>query len=401
MSIETVPYPEPTSPRGAKQTRPDAALANLEFLAGGVAHDFNNLLMGVLGHAELAAMATGDPAAQRHHLTEIVTAARRATVLTEQLLAFSGHGRLHMEPLDLTPELERLIRNLVAEIPGTVRLGTALEQGLPPVRVDRRQIALALRSAVQNALEAMDGREGTLRVSSRLETLGASECLRLGLRHTIPDGDYVVLEVSDDGPGVAEAIRDTAFEPFVSSHGPGRGLGLAAVDGILRSHHGSAGLINHADGGARLSMVLPVDTGHLLPGSAPAGASPPAGDEAPNTVLLVDDDDTVREATAAMLEILGLSVIGASNGRQALQILQRTRARIVLVLSDAMMPELTGVEMLESIRSSGDEVPVLLSSGFAADDVLLGIERLSPDGFIKKPYRFADLKEAVLPLVNR
>jgi two-component system cell cycle sensor histidine kinase/response regulator CckA len=382
---------------------PDDArrLASLEFLAGGVAHDFNNLLMGVLGHAELASMTSGDAAAIRHHLNEIIAATRRATGLTEKLLAFSGNGRLHLEPVDLSPTVARLLGELIRHVPNSIRIATRLEPDLPQIRADRLQLGLALRSAVRNAVEAVAPRPGTLQVTSRRTTLQGEAHVELGFRRPLPDGHYVLLEVEDDGPGVDEEILSSAFEPFASTRGPGRGLGLAAVDGILRSHHGAAALVNVNGRGARLTMAFPANGDLEVAEPRPVGRRPimSDGDRRP-TVLLVEDDDTVREATSAMLEILGLAVIGADNGRRALEILGRTGTRIDLVLTDAMMPELSGLEVLEAIRTTDNTIPVLLSSGFDEKDLVVGLDRLRPQGFIKKPYRFADLKEAVLTLVS-
>jgi PAS domain S-box-containing protein len=356
-------------------------LESLGVLAGGVAHDFNNLLAVILGNAALLEERMADDDA-RGRLRRVVAAGRHAEALTDQMLAYAGKSLAELAPLDLSAlvvETEDLLR---ASISKGCRLELALAERLPPVMGDPTRLRQVLLNLATNASEAIGERGGRVRVRTAVVEAGAADLADAFGVSERREGPWVLLEVCDDGPGIAEPLRGRIFEPFFSSKGTGRGLGLAAVLGIAGSHGGLVRVDEANGGGTRIRMLLPPSP-RPLGEAAPRADEPPASGEA-GLVLVVDDDEAVREIAQALLEKAGIRVETADGGEAALT---RVRAGGVdTVLLDLVMPDLPGAEVLRRLAAERPELPVVIASGWkrelASDRIVEG----SAFAIVQKPF---------------
>ncbi|RMG16522.1 MAG: PAS domain-containing hybrid sensor histidine kinase/response regulator [Planctomycetota bacterium] len=377
-------------------------LESLGLLAGGLAHDFNNILMGILGHANVARHALEKQEAPDPTLLEaceqIEALSRQAGDFCKQLLAYSGQGRLERRPLDLGELVRETAAMLGVALPKAARLELELADSVPPVEGDRVQLQQVLMNLVTNAAEALRRGKGTVRIAvDRVElSLADTEGLVLGSAGLEP-GPAVRLCVEDDGVGMNAETRARLFDPFFSTKFTGRGLGLAAVLGIVRSHGGGLRVDSRPGAGTRFSLYFP-----------PAGATPaPVAVPRPpelradgGRVLVVDDEPVVRRVARSMLEILGFEVLEAVDGEEALGFLAGACDDLRLVVLDATMPGLSGLEVLERLRERCPELPVVLNSGFneAGFEVLAGCE--GPVHFLQKPYTLEELSAVLDELLG-
>jgi PAS domain S-box-containing protein len=365
-------------------------LEGLGVLAGGIAHDFNNLLAGILGNASVALgdLPEGHPA--REPLHDVIQDARRATSLTRQMLAYAGRTTPTPEPIDLSEQ----VRALEPELPRDerVRLALRLEGALPPVRGDADQLRQALLALVANAREALPERSGSLIISTRLVELSDQEGSELDAGTALPAGWYAQLEVTDDGAGMDEATKQRAFDPFFSTKFAGRGLGLAAVLGIVRAHRGGVRLRSASGKGTTVTLYLPLasETGRPRP-------PPPRleGRVAPHGVLIVDDEPQVRAAARRLLQSHGHQVSEASGGGEAVRVLRSSDGGIGVVLLDLSMPGPSGAQIFRELREVEPHVRIILCSGYPREVAAaqMGVPQLS--SFLAKPYTPEELLEQV------
>ncbi|HEU4951849.1 MAG TPA: PAS domain S-box protein [Holophagaceae bacterium] len=358
-------------------------LESLGVMAGGVAHDFNNLLTGILGHADLALAGAAEAPALRAHLDALRAAAVRAAELTRQLLAYSGKGVFELRRLDLSALVEDTLRLLEVSVPKAVSLKLSLDRSLPPIQGDPTQLRQVLMNLVINAAESMEGTEGTVRVSTTLETVGRGP--QEGFQGaTLHPGPHVVLQVADTGCGMDEATLARIFEPFFSTKFTGRGLGLPALLGIVKGHGGALRVKSTPGEGTLFTLWFPVSEGEVEPLRPPSGGH--AGVAGSGLVLVADDDAGVRAVARQALEMRGYHVLEAADGAEALDHLRLEGPRVALVLLDATMPNLSGESTLREIRALLPDLPVLLSSGHDEQATLARFRTLAPDGFLAKPY---------------
>ena len=362
-------------------------MESIGVLAGGIAHDFNNLLTGVLGNASLAldSMPEWDP--NRSLIQALMVSATQAADLTRQLLAYAGKGRFIVRPINLS-ETVRQVSNLVrSSVPATIAIDFDLDEEIAAAEADAGQIQQILMNLVLNASEAIGERPGRITILTRTRNLDAAaiEQSRLGL----PEGAYVCLEVQDTGPGMDEATMGKIFEPFFTTKFTGRGLGLAAVHGIVRAHKGAVLVDSQPGNGARFTVLLPAaDAVASRKPEMPARVQSSAGE---GTVLVVDDEEAVRSVVKATLERHGYRVLQAGNGIEALEIFEQAPHQIAVVLLDLTMPLMSGEETLHRLRAIRPDVPVLLSSGYNQIEVIQRFTGQGLAGFIGKPYSAATL----------
>jgi two-component system, cell cycle sensor histidine kinase and response regulator CckA len=372
-------------------------LESLGILAGGIAHDFNNLLVAVLGHADLALASLPQTTPAQHHLEEIRRAAQRASELANQMLAYSGKGRFVVRRLQLNDVVGEMGQLLQAAIPKKVRLHYDLANGLGVVEVDAAQIRQVVMNLVTNAAEAIGDHPGTITLATRMQHVDAAYLQRTSVTQSLPEGEYIFLEVSDNGCGMDAITRERMFEPFFTTKFRGRGLGLAAVLGIVRGHGGTITVFSEPGQGSCFKVLLPARRGEAptaqpQPVKAAATAAPLRG-----TVLLVDDEEIVREAAGQMLEHLGFTVLVAVDGAEALGVFRRCREEIRLVLLDMTMPLMDGQETFRELRSLAPDVRVLLASGYNEQDAtshFVGVDK-GLAGFIQKPFALVDLEAKI------
>jgi PAS domain S-box-containing protein len=373
-------------------------LESLGLLAGGVAHDFNNLLVAILGQTALGLSRLPADSPSRANLEKAVRAAERAADLTRQMLAYSGRGHFQVTTVDLNALILDNLHLFEAAVPKNVRLRSELEPSLPWIDADVGQIQQVVMNLITNAAEAIGDRPGTVTVTTGHRVVGrGDEALWRHTGEPLAPGTYLTLEVQDDGQGMAPAVRERIFDPFFTTRFTGRGLGLAAVLGIVRGHKGGLQVESEAGKGTLFRLVFPRSQRSPV---AREPATPPAL-AAAGTVLVIDDEEVVREAVADALESEGIRYRLAPDGASGVSVLREHRREIGLVLLDLSMPGRSGEETFAELRKVDDRVPVVLSSGFAEEEARRRFAARDLAGFLQKPYRFptlvAEVKRCLRP----
>ncbi|MBX7191030.1 MAG: response regulator [Sandaracinaceae bacterium] len=355
-------------------------LESLGRLAGGVAHDFNNLLTVIMASLSLAGdeLQSGPAKAE---LSTARSAADRARELTRQLMAFARRQVVELSVVELHAhlgELGPMLRRLLGE---DVELVLRLDPDAGAVRVDASQIEQVLVNLAVNAREAMP-RGGRLEIETAAEVIDAAR----GASLDVAEGSYVVIRVRDTGMGMDEHTRARAFDPFFTTKADGTGLGLASVFGIVRRLSGAIVLDSELGRGTEVSVYLPRVEEHVRPSAeAPRAAAHGAGQR----ILLVEDDDLVRSAGARILARLGYRVEVAAHGAQALEILAAASTPFDLLMTDMIMPGMTGVELADEVRRIQPGIAVLVVSGYADVDN----EQLAGHTYLQKPYSLETLSQ--------
>ena len=342
-------------------------LKSLGVLAGGIAHDFNNLLTTVLGNADLALDQLPEDSPVRKSIQRIDTAVRRGAELTQQLLAYSGKGAFVIKPVDLS--------RMVGELGGLLGVSTSkkaivhyeLADGLPAVEADAGQLQQVVMNLMTNASDALTDRGGTIHLRTGVTEL--PDCGTGGSADDPPAGGcYVFLEVADDGVGMDDEVRSRIFDPFYTTKLSGRGLGLAAVQGIVRGHRGGLRVESQPGKGTVVTVLLPASDAEAVERAPGVPALP--DDLGGGTILVVDDEDGVRELATTVLQAAGFTVIGARDGREAVERFNERPDEITLVLLDLTMPRMSGQEALAEIRRIRPAARVVLSSGYPESDAV-------------------------------
>ena len=373
-------------------------LESLGVLAGGIAHDFNNLLVAILGYTELALLELSPASPARDHLKEIETASHRAADLCRQMLAYSGKGRFVVEPLDLSEVVREMTHMLEVAISKKAGLQYHLASQLPTIQADATQIRQVIMNLIINASEALGDQAGIIRLTTSVIRCDRAYLRDFALTDELAEGDYVWIEVSDTGCGMDERTRARIFDPFFSTKFAGRGLGLAAVLGIVRGHKGTVKVYSEIGKGTTFKLLFPASaasTDQLRP-------VPPAVEEwqGKGLMLLVDDEASVREIGQKLLERLGFTVIIAPDGRQAVEIFRERASDITCVLLDLTMPEMDGEETFRELRRLRSDVRVVLSSGYSQQDVTQRFAGKRLAGFIQKPYSLKQLRRTLQRVIE-
>jgi PAS domain S-box-containing protein len=375
-----------TERRAAEEAlRRAAKEESLSVLAGGVAHDFNNLLAAILGHASLALKQLPPGGAARRHVEKAAAAVERASDLTRQMLAYSGRGHFVVRPTDFNALVRENLPLLEVALPKNVRLEAVLDPDLPPVEADVGQIQQVLMNLVINAAEAIGARGGRVAVVTSTREVSPHDVgLWRASGHPLAPGRYVSLEVQDDGPGMDPGTVDRIFEPFFTTKFTGRGLGLAAVLGVVRGHRGALSVDSGAGRGTVFRLLF-------APGRRDAGAG--AGATAipvrtePVTLLLVDDEEVVRDMVSEVLASEGVNVLCAADGARGVEIFRERKDEIDVVLLDLSMPGLSGEQTYARLHEIDPGVKVILSSGYDHHEATRRFGAGGLTGFIQKPYR--------------
>ncbi len=372
-------------------------LESLGVLAGGIAHDFNNLLSGILGSIDLASSELIPESSLSLSLTLARECAERASVLCDQLLAYSGRGRFVVNPMSLTTLVEELRPLLEVSVVNKPRLTFELEPNLPLVDIDAAQIRQVILNMVMNAAEATPSGTGHVMVRSSVADMGREELSTCILGDDLPPGRYVALEVVDNGCGMDQTTLSRIFEPFFTTKFAGRGLGLPALLGIVRGHRGAIQVVSNEGHGSVFRVLLPINRRR----SSMASAASPTWWHGRGCILFADDEPPVRTVGRRILERLGFHVVLAQNGRMAIDEFARRADEISLVILDLTMPEMTGDQALTEIRRLRPQVPIVLTSGFGEEEVLERLSNVTIDGFLKKPFRVEDFSNLVRTVLER
>ncbi len=365
----------------------DRRLESLGLFAGGIAHDFNNLLLTVIGNTTLIKRDVPFDSPLQDRLGQIEQAAKKAAELTDQILAFSGRSSFRPEQVDLERLLERVLgdlRTLTRE--ADVRL--EIEKRPIKIQADSCQLRRLVANLVGNSIEALNDPSGQVRVRAG-EVDVDSVSLNLDyLGDQVAAGRYAFIEVVDSGCGMDTDTQQRVFEPFFTTKFTGRGLGLPAVLGIVRAHGGTLNIYSEPDRGTRVRVLLPLETG-----TRPRGRPRETVERDRGIVVIADDEPDARRVATVMLEQAGYRVIGAGDGREAVDIVSRHPDEVKAVLLDMVMPRMTGEEAVRTLRESGCSVPVILSSGLIDVEALerLGMYEGSRIRVLQKPFARAEL----------
>ena len=377
----------------ASERRAEGAerMESLGVLAGGVAHDFNNLLHAVLGNIDIALRDLPTSFAVRGAIENARIAAARASDLTNQLLAYAGKGHYAVQELGFNGLIEEIADVLKVTVSPRAILNLDLAPDINAVQADSRQMMQVVQNLISNASDALRGKAGmiTLRTSA-IQSEVALDVIYP--REPLPPGEYVCLEVTDDGCGMDARTRDHVFEPFFSTKSTGHGLGLAAVAGIVRSHGGGIRIVSESGEGTTFKVFIPALPAPEIEatGESPAVVVVPAGIE----VLVVDDEALIRDVAQQMLRELGFSARVAAGGLEALDMLAAYGNRTQLVLLDMTMPEMDGEEVFDRIRVARPEVRIVLCSGYE-EEVVSRFAGRGLAGFLRKPFTFDSLDDMV------
>jgi PAS domain S-box-containing protein len=368
-----------------KKLQETQKLESLGILAGGIAHDFNNLLTGVLGNANLARMDLPPDSPAQPSLEAIENVAQRAAELCKQMLAYSGKGRFVVQRLNLSRVVEDTAELIHTSVRKNAVLKFALAPDLPPISGDITQISQIVMNLVINASDAIGDQSGVICIRTGLIHADRAYLAGTYLSPNLPEGNYVFLEVSDNGSGMSSETRARIFDPFFTTKFTGRGLGLAAVLGIVRGHKGALNVDSEPGKGSIFQLLLPPAEGSAQHLTRPATS--PNEWRSSGTVLVVDDEEAVRKVSARMLESWGFEAALAANGREALARFQAAPDGFAAILLDLTMPEMDGFQTFTELRRIRSDVRVLLMSGFNEQDALTRFAGKGVPGFLQKPFR--------------
>jgi PAS domain S-box-containing protein len=368
-------------------------LESLGVLAGGIAHDFNNLLTAILGSASVAQLKLPPGSSAQECLERINEASLRAAELCKQMLAYSGRGHFVLQTLDLGELVEQTVKMLQISISKKAVLRFRLEKGLPPVEVDATQIRQVIMNLVINGSEAIGDASGMISISTGRTRVDRDYIHGTLMGPDLPAGDYVFLEVSDNGSGMSEETQARIFDPFFTTKFTGRGLGLAAVLGIVRGHKGVLKVDSELGCGTTFKMLFPAATGVCETAKASQKASPAW--QGKGTVLVVDDEETMRSTIAQMMPLLGFDHVLAADGHEAVEIFRANPAQFTLVLLDLTMPHMDGEQTFTELRRLCPDLCVVLMSGFNAAEALVRFKGKGLASFLQKPFTVAALRTTI------
>jgi two-component system cell cycle sensor histidine kinase/response regulator CckA len=375
-----------------------AKLESIGVLAGGVAHDFNNLLTGILGNTSIALEMLSPNHPVRSVLESAMRASKSAADLTQQLLAYAGKGRIELKPVNLSNIIREISSLIESSIPKTVTVNLELAPRLPLIEADINQMKQIIMNLIINGAEAIGNAHGTVTITTRTQFIDETYVRSVFSQGELKPGQYAVVEVQDTGSGMDEATVHRVFDPFFTTKFTGRGLGLAAVLGIMRSHKGAIELQSTPGRGTAFRLLLPVVTASVHNGSSPAEQQQAAGN---GVVLVVDDQPAVRDVAQAALRMYGYSVLTAENGLHAIEVFREHKDEVKVVIMDLTMPVMDGREALKHLRALRSDVKVIISSGYSEADA---VQKFSSDGlagFLQKPYTARRLGEVVSQAVRQ
>ncbi len=365
-------------------------LESLGVLAGGIAHDFNNLLTAILGNADLALSEMSPVAPGRDCMLEIAKVARRAADLCRQMLAYSGRGKFVVEAVDLSQMVEQMAHIIEATCSRQAALRWDLAPELPAVDADASQLRQVIMNLVLNASEAIGDQSGLISISTGVLDCDEGYLAGTWLDEDRPAGRYLYVDVADTGCGMDETTKARIFDPFFSTKFTGRGLGLAAVLGIVRGHKGAIKVQSEPQHGTSVRILLPARSGAMPEPPETVRDDPWRGS---GTVLLVDDEEAIRSLGRRILTSLGFEAVLAADGREAVACFREHRDRIDCVILDLTMPYMNGDEAFRELRRIDPEVRVILSSGYQEAEATQCFAGQGLAGFIQKPYQASILAD--------
>jgi signal transduction histidine kinase/CheY-like chemotaxis protein len=367
---------------------------SLSRMAGAIAHHFNNMIGAVIGNLELIGMGLPPESEAHKNLTQAMKAAQKAAEVSSLMLTYVGQTPVKHEPMDLSEACRLALSVLRSVIPNKVTVASGFPASGPIVRSNTKQIHLALTNLVTNARESIGDNPGTIELT--VKTVSPAN---IPASHRFPvdwqprDIPYACMAVADTGCGIADRDIEKIFDPFFSTRFTGRGMGLPVILGIVRAHDGVISVASDPDRGSVFRIFLPVSNEEIP--LRPEKTIPVPKVEGGGTVLLIEDEELLRNLAGIMLSRLGYRVLKAKDGIEAVEIFRQHRDQIRFVLSDLTMPRMDGWETLNALRSLSPEIPVILSSGYDESQVMDGEHPERPNAFLGKPYQLKGLSDTI------
>jgi len=380
-----------------RQVQHAQKLESLGVLAGGIAHDFNNILVGILGNANLAIDVLPATSAARPNLQNIEIASQRAADLARQMLAYSGRGKFVVEPIDIGEVVRETAQLLDVAISKKVELRYQLAEDLPAFDGDLTQVRQIVMNLITNAADAIGDNRGQILLSTSV-----MECDRAYLERNVeradpgepaPEGPYLCVEVTDSGCGMSAETLERLFDPFFTTKSGGRGLGMSAVLGIVRGHTGVIKVDSEVGRGTTFKVLFPASDHRVVRATSPDKDPAPAKEGTEQrTILVVDDEETIRAVATLMLQRLGFKVLTANDGREAVSIFAENADGIDCVLLDLTMPDMDGGDTLTELRRLRSGIRVILCSGYNEHATVADGDNTT---FLQKPFGLRELGQSV------
>ena len=360
-------------------------LESLGVLAGGIAHDFNNLLMTIVARAGLALRALAPESPVREHLKQIEKAGLRGGELANQMLVYAGRGKPVIQQVNISNLIQEMAHLLHVSISKQAKLHYDLAPDPPTIQADTAQLRQIVMNLITNASEAIGEQGGEIILATGSTTVNREDFREWHVVGDPPPKTCVHLDVRDSGCGMPSETLPKIFDPFFTTKFTGRGLGLAALLGIIRAHGGAVAVWSQPHEGTYFRLFFPsIPTRRIEPSAVPDSDLSWRGN---GTILIVDDEEDVRIASQLILEETGFNVMTAHDGRHGLEVFKAQRNNITAVLLDLTMPHMNGEQLFQKIRHFSPSVPVILSSGYTEEDALKRFTGSGISAFIQKPYQ--------------
>ncbi|MBR9986081.1 MAG: response regulator [Desulfosarcina sp.] len=376
-------------------------MESLGTMAGSIAHNFNNLLMVVLGNLEIAKADLPAESTAARNIQRAANASQRAADLSSMMLTYVGQLKKESIPVDLSQMVKAVLKNLDESKMANVKMDMQLADPMPLVAADADQIRQMISGFITNAIEALEAQKGRVRITTGSMRCNQDYLSTTYLKEDMPEGMYAYVEVADTGLGMDAETLGKVFDPFFSTKFTGRGLGMAAVMGIIRSHNGAIKVSSVKNEGSVFTALFPIQGIALRPGEAKKANTESAADRG-SVVLLVDDDEMVMDIANQFLKRMGYTVRTASSGQKALDIFRQAPDRIDCLLLDFTMPGMDGLETMQQIRMIRPDARVIITSGYTRQQIEDRFTHVvPPDDFIQKPFEMKALKEKLHRVISR
>ena len=373
-------------------------LESLGVLAGGIAHDFNNILTVIMGYCY---MAQNDKIPEQNYkaaFQKIETAGNRATDLCRQMLTYAGKSPMEQTLVNLWLLVDEIVKMLQAAINKNVTIELDLKRGVPEINGDAAQIQQIIMNLIINAADAIGDKNGTIRVILTKMVFEGDQTITDTFGTVIKAGRYACLEVVDTGSGMDEATMKRIFEPFFTTKFTGRGLGMSAIRGIIKSHEGNLQLTSTPGVGTTFKIFFPVP--NVSDNAENSATTVSLAEKTGGTILLVEDEETLRVMGKTMLDAMGFSAMTASNGSEALEIYRERVREIDVILMDLIMPVMGGVEAYHELRNISGTVPIIICSGYSVESVEDVIRNDPYAEFVHKPYKPNELRDVMVGMIG-
>ncbi len=365
-------------------------LETLSVFASGIAHDINNLLLTILGNADIVLYKLPTDSPLYRLVSNIKTASIRASGLTNQMLAYFGKGNFIVEPIDINKLIDEMANILKVSISKNIILKLSLTEKIPTVEVDVSQIRQVVMNLITNASESVSEKNGIIEIRTGVANSFTDSFMKKDLQN----GDYVYFEISDNGCGMDEETKEKIFNPFFTTKRTGRGLGLSVVKEIVYGHKGIIEVQSKPGNGTKFTIFFPA-SGKSVRTEDETYLELKNTDTRGSTVLIIDDEEDVREVTKTMLETMDFKVYTTSSGLAGVEVFKDNAGKINIILMDMTMPNTNCEELVQKIREVREDVPIILSSGFTEHDVKQRLKDHDLAYFIQKPYQMKTLLKKI------